>query len=170
MELLQNKTTDIRRKIRRRLSQEISTYLIVLGISLVFSFGHFGLPPVIYLIYLLIASGVLIGALSYKSRQLRSINLPGTLREALTYLIEKVDSTMKVYMATYMLMITGSIVILEIFVLIKHSEKTLSVALAVAGGLAGIAICYWCGKHYLERILGKHKTRLVACLNELNAL
>ncbi len=119
----------------------------------------------LYLGFMLLLVGMLIATLSFKSRQLRSVHLTGSLRESLTYMIGKLDSTMK----TYTVLIVSMIVLLEFFMLAKHSGEPTTVFLWLAGGLIIIVLSYWCGKGYVRRILGRYKIGFVSCLEELQA-
>ncbi len=169
MQLLQDKSTDIRRKIRRRLRTEISYYVIILVLLLTNALQGLNLTKVLYLGFILLLFGMLIATLSHKSRQLRSVQLTGSLRESLTYMIGKLDSTMKSYMAAYMALMVSMVVLLEFFMVAKHSGEPATVLLWLAGGFITIALSYWCGKGYVRRILGKYKVQLVSCLEELQA-
>lgn len=169
MQLLQNKATDIRRNIRRRLRTEISYYIVILAIVLPNAIQGLNLAKVLFLGFMLLLVGMLIAVLSYKSRQLRSAHLTSSLRESLIYMIGKLDSTMKTYMAAYMAFIVSMIVLLEFFMVAKHRGEPTTVFLWLAGGFITIALSYWCGRGYVRRILGRYKVQLVDCLEELQA-
>jgi hypothetical protein len=169
MRLLQEKSTDIRRKIRRRLRTEISYYVIILAVVLTNASQGLNLTRALYIGFVLLLVGMLIATLSYKSRQLRSVHLTGSLHESLIYMIGKLDSTMKTYMAAYMVFMVSMIVLLEFFMVAKHSGEPATVLLWLAGGFITIALSYWCGKGYVRRILGRYKVQLVSCLEELQA-
>jgi len=66
-----------------------------------------------------------------------------------------------------MLMIVSVIVLLEIVLIIKHRHDTMAIVILFTGGATAIALCYWCGRNYVERILGWYKVQLKSCLQEL---
>ncbi len=168
MNLLESKTTDIRRKIRRRLRTEVSYYIIALGWMLAFATqGGFSTAKIIYFALMLALVGIVIATLSRKSKQLRSVHLTGTLHESLVYLVEKIDSTMKSYMAAYMMLIVGMIVLIEAVMVFRHPHDAITLLLWLTGGVIFSAACYWCGRNYLEKILGRYKVQLRSCLQEL---
>jgi hypothetical protein len=169
MQLLHDKTTDIRRKIRRRLHTEISYYVIILAIVLPHATQGLNLAKGLYLGFMVLLVGVVIATLSYKSRQLRSVHLTGSLHQSLTYMIWRLESTMKTYMAAYMAFIVSMIALLEAFMVSRHSGEHATIALWLTGGLITIVLSYWCGRGYVQRILGRYKGQLISCLNELQA-
>ena len=168
MALLQAKTADIKTRTLQRVRKEILTYLVLLVIPVVSLFTRYGASPraVFGTIGVLALMGLIIGALSYKEYQLRTLPLHGSLRESLAALIATIDSTTRLYMAAYMICIVIPIAILEAFLLWRDGLTFLPIVALVAG-IAFVAWCYQSGRGYLERAFGRSRAALANCLTEL---
>lgn len=168
MALLQVKAEDLKRRTLERVRKEILTYLFVLLIPVVSLFVRHGvsLRALFGSIGVLALLGLIIGALSYKEYQLRTLPLDGSLRESLLALITAIDSMTRLYLVAYMICIVIPVVALEAFLLWRYGLTAISI-FALLAGIIFVAWGYRSGRSYLERAFGRQRAELANYLTAL---
>ena len=168
MTLIQTRMSDVKSGVLWRVRYEIYSYLIIFVISLAGSILRHGLAKTLLATACLSGLyGLLAGALAYKERQLRTLPMAGSLRDSLTALIAALDSTTRLYMAAYMMVIVVPVVGVEAYLLWRYDvSPTFLGALLI--GIGFVSWCYWSGRGYLQRAFGAHRAELITCLGELD--
>lgn len=171
MALIEARTSDIRRTIRRRLHRDAAIYLMLVALPVVHAFEKgFDAGRIGFLAFMLFTAGALALALEIQARRLRSIELSRSLRASLTETLQRVGVTIKLYMALYMLMVVTFLGALVAVVAWRFPGEHLAITSTV---LASIAFAWWScasGKRYLHRLLGRYRAPLEASLRELDGL
>src|SRR5262249_46830812 len=98
--LLRDRSANLKKRVLKRLSSEIATYLLLglflLCISLISGFGS-GRRVFLGAVTLLVIIPS-IAVLAYKEYSLRTLPMSGTLRESVDSLIKTIDSTASLYL------------------------------------------------------------------------
>ena len=168
--LLQNRGTDLKKEILKRLTSEIMTYLLI-GLSLlcVSLVGGFGPGRAFFLgtlaLLVLVPS---IAALAYKEYRLRTLPMSGTLRESTSNLIKAIDSTARLYFFAYFASIIVSVAAIEILLISRKGWSLLTmISILVAPAFARWA--YLSGRQYAARMFLRYRSELVEVLSELES-
>lgn len=166
--LVRARSADIKRETVQRVRAETLTYVVLVVVPVVMMLAGQGLTTwtVVASLGVLALPGLIIGVLTYKAYQLRTLPLGGNLRESLTALVAAVDSTSRLYMAAYMICVTVGMAAVEGFLLGRFGVNWIS----VTGFVAGVAFLAWAfrsGRTYLQGMFGDYRAELTNCLGEL---
>ncbi len=166
--MLRARSADIRARVLRRVGKEIQTYLIVLLVPGLVLFLRHGISAqaIVGSITVLVLSGFAIAALWYKECEIRTLPLPGTVRESLTMLIAAIDSLTRLYMVAYMASVVIVVALWAAFMVWRWGLGLGFMAGFVAG-IAVVAWCYFSGRAYLEQSFGRYRAELASSLREL---
>mgnify|MGYP001581760936 FL=1 len=85
-----------------------------------------------------------------------------TMEESLSNLIDQLGSTMKVYLRSYVVFLTSSLIFAAYLIGSRYVENVLVPLMFIA-----LAFSVWSGKTYLNRFLGQQKAQLEGYLEEL---
>ena len=168
--LLQNRGTDLKKEILKRLTSEIMTYLLI-GLSLlcVSLVGGFGPGRAFFLgtlaLLVLVPS---IAVLAYKEYRLRTLPMSGTLRESTCNLIKAIDSTARFYFFAYFASIIVSVAAIEIL-LISRKGWSLLTMISILAAPAFVRWAYLSGRQYAARMFLRYRSELVEVLSELES-
>jgi hypothetical protein len=168
MSLLQGRSHEIRRRIKRRLREEAGYYVALLGFAITVSFARPSWAHLTYPILSCVTLGVLIGTLHHHARRLRSVDLEGNLRQTLQSQLATLDRATRAYMQAYLFVILAHFAVLDGAVILLRRDRPALIALTVAASLAGVAFSWWSGRHYLESRFGTLREQLARCLAELD--
>ena len=160
--MLRGRTNEIRQKIRKRLTASVASYVFLLLLMLSNLFDSFKLSKLLYFGWALLVLGLLIAIVLYRSRQINAVDMGRTMEESLSNLIDQLGSTMKVYLRSYVVFLTSSLIFAAYLIGSRYVENVLVPLMFIA-----LAFSVWSGKTYLNRFLGQQKAQLEGYLEEL---
>jgi hypothetical protein len=166
MRMLTNRTTDLRRQVRRRLRREAGYYVPILAVSVVSLVGGFTLNRLLAAAAVLLMLGTVMATLWWAERRIDEAPLDRSLREALTDLESKVDAAGRAYVAVYVALFVASAAILLALVWSRNGVGLLFAGTLVMAALA-VLWSWRSGRSYVERMFRRYRVDLSECLDQL---
>jgi hypothetical protein len=166
MRMLVNRTTDLRRQVRRRLRREASYYLPLMGVLAASVVGGFTFNRVLAAASVVLMIGAVIGTLRWAERRIEDAPLDRSLREALTDLRSKLDEAARAYVTVYVaVFVISSIILLAVVWQQSGAGPLLAAGLAVAA--LSVVWAYRSGQGYVEHMFRRYRVDLSECLRQL---
>lgn len=169
--LLKGRSADLKKKILKRVTTEIKTYLLtaVFLLCILVAREFTARRALLLGANALLALAPILGALAYKEYRLRTLPMSGSLRESISTLIRAIDSTARLYLLAYVATIGLSLTLIEIL-LVREKGWNLFTIFFVPIGAAFIVWSYFSGRRYAERMFRAYRSNLISVLNELESV
>jgi TRAP-type uncharacterized transport system fused permease subunit len=169
MRMLVNRTTDLRRQVRRRLRREASYYLPLMAVLAASVVGSFTLTRVLAAASVVLMIGAVIATLRWAERSIDDVPLDRSVREALTDLQTTLDHAARAYVTVYVAVFAISSMILLAVVWRRDGAGPL-LAVSVTAAALAVAWAYRSGQGYVERMFRRYRVDLSDCLGQLDDL
>jgi hypothetical protein len=166
LRMLANRTTDLRRQVRRRLRREAGFYVPIMAVSAVSLVGGFTLNRLLAVAAVLLMLGAVMATLWWAERRIDEAPLDRSLREALTDLESKVDAAGRAYVAVYVALFVASAAILLALVWWRNGVGLLFAGTLVMAALA-VLWSWRSGRSYVEQMFRRYRGDLSECLRQL---
>jgi hypothetical protein len=166
LRMLANRTTDLRRQVRRRLRREAGFYVPIMAVSAMSLVGGFTLNRLLAVAAVLLMLGAVIATLWWAERRIDEAPLDRSLREALTDLESKVDAAGRAYVAVYVALFVASAAILLALIWWRNGVGLLFAGTLVMAALA-VLWSWRSGRSYVEQMFRRYRVDLSECLRQL---
>jgi uncharacterized protein YneF (UPF0154 family) len=167
MRMLADRTTDLRRQVRRRLRREGGYYLPLMAVMAASLAGGFTLNRVLAVCTVVFMIGGVMVTLRWAERRLEDAPLDRSLRDALTDIGSKLDAACRAYVAAYVVFFVVSSLILLGVIWWRNGVGSLFAGSLVIAALA-VVWAYRSGRGYVERMFRRYRVDLSECLRQLD--
>ena len=167
MRMLADRTTDLRRQVRRRLRREAGYYLPLMAVMATSLAGGFTLNRVLAVCAVVFMIGGILVTPKWAERRLEDTPLDRSLRDALTDIGSKVDAACRAYIAAYVVFFVVSSLILVGLIWWQNGAGSLFVGSLIIAALA-VVWSYHSGRGYVERMFRRYRVDLSECLRQLD--
>ena len=165
LQMLTNRTTDVRRELKGRLRREAGYYVPIIAVSLAGLVGGLTLNRLLAAGAVVLMIGGVMATLWWAGRRIEDAPLDRTLREALTDLVSKVDAAGRAYVAVYVALFVVSAVILLGLVWWRNGMGLLFAGTLALSALA-VVWSYRSGRGYVEQMFRRYRADLSECLRQ----
>jgi hypothetical protein len=169
MRMIEARTRELRRDVRRRLRREAGYYTPILIVTVVALVSGDVTPNrLIAAASVALLLGGIMTTLSLAERSIESAPLDQCLRESLGRLMSQIEFAGRAYVLAYVAMFVVAGIALVGFV---WSRRGVGVPLALTVGASALAVAWsvQSGRAYVERMFRRYRAGLAECLNQLEA-
>lgn len=168
IQLLRDKTQDVRRDARRRLRREATYYLSMLAVLVMGLADGLGFKSLLMMGGVALLLGGIMVTLWHAERRLANATLARNVRETLAELVSNLDAAGRAYLVAYVVffVVAGSVVTSLVWFQYGFALRFLGVVL-LAGG--AIIWSYWSGRAYVEQMFRGNRAELESCLRQLDS-